>query len=70
MTPPQSVNPPVEAQALERMVCGYMSKALGRRIEVTTEDRLRLAIIEAATWLRQENAPGRALEVLEKALKQ
>lgn len=67
MTPPQSFNAPVEAQALERMVCGYMSKALGRRIEVTTEDRLRLAIIEAATWLR-DGASGRALECLEKAL--
>lgn len=50
------------------MACEFVSKATGFEIKVQPEDRLRAHIIEACAWLR-DGAPGRALEVLERALR-
>lgn len=51
------------------IVIGFLAKVLSEPYyEVTTEDRLRGAIVEACTWL-QQGAPGCALQVLENALK-
>ena len=50
------------------MACEFVSKATGFEVKVQPEDRLRAHIIEAAMFLRQ-GAPGRALEVLERALR-
>ena len=49
------------------MAAEFVGKSLGIPIVISPEDRLRVNIIEACQWLRQ-GAPGRALEVLERAL--
>lgn len=41
--------------------------AMGMKLEASTQDRLRIAIVEAATWIRM-GAHGRALQVLEDAI--
>ena len=47
--------------------CAMMSVQTGLKIEVSREDRLACACIEAAQWLRQ-GAPHRALATLEAAI--
>ena len=52
----------------EQTALNMISTCLGVTVKVSTEDRLRGAVIEAAMFLR-ENAPSRALDTLEKAMK-
>lgn len=49
------------------MATALVSMALGVPIVISTEDRLRGAMVEACMHLRMD-APSRALETLEKAL--
>ena len=53
--------------ALDRMIREYTTLPIPP-IRVTTEDHLRVAIIEAVEWLRR-GAPGCALTTLEGVLK-
>lgn len=45
-----------------------IGRQIGVKLEIRCEDRMRGAIAEACMWLNLQ-APGRALEVLETALK-
>jgi hypothetical protein len=51
----------------QEVTLNFLSKALGVPLQITTEDRLRGAIVEALTWMRS-GAPGRAIDALENAL--
>ncbi len=52
---------------MERTI-DFMSAALGVPLTLTVQDKLRGKIAEACYWIRQ-NHPGKALDVLEEALK-
>lgn len=55
------------SQDVMDQACAMMSVQTGLKIEVSREDRLACACIEAAQWLRQ-GAPHRALATLESAI--
>ena len=52
----------------QQQVCDFISSKLGVPMDLTREDKVRAAIVEAAYWIRT-GAPGRALEVLESAMR-
>jgi hypothetical protein len=68
--PEQNSHVPIDVpivQAHTEKALGFISDALGVRVTITNEDRLRGAILEACIWLR-DGAPARALETLEQSL--